>query len=416
MNHKNNLITLSIIFIIVSIIFWGKTGNFLIDFSRETFIPYQMQGQNILIKDIFLIYGAFGYIVNWLLYKILTNINMLLFEAHLISYCILILMYFILNIFFSKKASLFLSALFIGVSIFSNSTFSFVVPYSFSTLWAVFGSFLALFSLLYNKKILLFLSLGLILANRIEFFIPIFIISLGYLIYSKEKFKKEFAYILIFPVLCGLYFLLNKVTFNEIARNYNYIKEMVNTEAIKYLYKGMGVFFEKEYFTYNVINFFKVIIIFAISHALFFIKKPAISYTFLIICLCFINTTMALNLIGLFSILLTILIHNKKHIKKEELLLFLFAIVLSSKAFFALNPLTYSNFGYLLILAYVFLQLQKFINKKWLINSLIIYLFFSSTANITYFYLHKKASFETKTGTIQININEYQLFKNTSDF
>ena len=70
---------------------WGKTGNIFIDFSREVYIPYAMQNNKLLIKDVFLIYGAFGYIVNFLISKISTNINLLLFEAHIISYIIFIL-------------------------------------------------------------------------------------------------------------------------------------------------------------------------------------------------------------------------------------------------------------------------------------------------------------------------------------
>ena len=273
MKDKNNIITLSTVFILFSIFFWAKTGNMMIDFSREIYIPYQMQTGQVLVKDIFLIYGAFGYIANLIIYKFLTNINLLLLEAHIISYSIIILVYFILNKFFTKKASIFLSMLFMGVSVFSNSTFSFVLPYSYSNLWAVFGIYLSLFGILYNRKNILFLALGLILANRIEYFIPAFLISICYLVCQKESFKKNIIYMFICPLVPILYFLANKVNLNNFIYNYHYIKEMFNTDALKHLYRGMGVFFEKKYFVFNCFLSIKIFLIFAISYLLYFIKK-----------------------------------------------------------------------------------------------------------------------------------------------
>jgi len=152
MENKKNIIILTIFFVIISIFFYGKTGNMLIDFSRESYIPFQINNNEHLIKNILLIYGPLGYILNSFLYKISTNINLILIEAHVISYGILILFYLIANKFLSNKASLILSVFFVLISIFSFSTFSFVLPYSYSTLVAILGIYLAIFSLLYDKK------------------------------------------------------------------------------------------------------------------------------------------------------------------------------------------------------------------------------------------------------------------------
>ena len=212
MSDKKNIIIFSIIFLIASAILFLKTGSMFIDFSRESYIPFQMLQGKTLIKDIFLIYGPFGYIINFLLYKITININLLIILSHLISYLIIILFYFILRQFKSEKISLLftiffiinispsviffelLSIFFIITSIFSYSTFNYIIPYSYSTLWAIFGIYLILFSILYNKKSLIFLSLWLILCSKIEYFIPCAIISFGYLIYKKESFKRNILY------------------------------------------------------------------------------------------------------------------------------------------------------------------------------------------------------------------------------
>ena len=46
-----SLSILTIIFLVFSIIFWTKTGNALIDFSRESYIPFQLNNGEKLIKE-----------------------------------------------------------------------------------------------------------------------------------------------------------------------------------------------------------------------------------------------------------------------------------------------------------------------------------------------------------------------------
>ena len=92
---KTHIIIISIVFLLFSIFLFGKTGNMLIDFSREIYIPFQMLKGEILQKDIFLIYGFWGYFINELLYKIFPNIKTLLIEAHILSYFIAIGFYLI---------------------------------------------------------------------------------------------------------------------------------------------------------------------------------------------------------------------------------------------------------------------------------------------------------------------------------
>ena len=115
---KINLFIISIVFLIFSIFLYGKCGNFLIYFSRESYIPFQINNNEILVKDILLIYGAFGYIFNAFLYKIFFNINMLLVEALIISYFISIIFYYILKKFTDEKTALIFSFLFVSVNVF----------------------------------------------------------------------------------------------------------------------------------------------------------------------------------------------------------------------------------------------------------------------------------------------------------
>ncbi|MBE7707483.1 MAG: hypothetical protein E7Z88_02125 [Cyanobacteria bacterium SIG27] len=414
MENKKNIIILTIFFVIISIFFYGKTGNMLIDFSRESYIPFQINNNEHLIKNILLIYGPLGYILNSFLYKISTNINLILIEAHVISYGILILFYLIANKFLSNKASLILSVFFVLISIFSFSTFSFVLPYSYSTLVAILGIYLAIFSLLYDKKTTLFLSLGLILSARIEFFIPVFIISLLHLIHSKKNFKKEICYILIFPSICLLYFLINSINLEDIIKNSYYLSNMLNANSLKHLYKGMGSFFEINYFKFNLIISIKLLLISSISYFFALTKKENIAYFVFIIGLLFIDATNAFNLLGIFTIILTIIYFKKGKIEKNELILILTSLAICLKSIFATNSLNYANFGYFLLILSCFLLLQKNLNKKWLMNTLIIFLIFSTVKNVTYYVELPKEKIKTKIGNLYINKNESEIFKKTN--
>lgn len=416
MDHKKNLIVLTIIFTILSLVFWGKTGNILVDFSREIYIPQQMNLENKLIKDIFLIYGPFGYIVNSIICKVSTNVNLLILEAHLISYSILILTYAILNKFFTRKVSFIFTIIFLIVSIFSYSTFSFVLPYSYSTLWGILGIYATLAALLYNKKNIAFFALGLISINKIELFIPAFATTIIYLVYKKENFLKDFLYIFIFPIIPLIYLLFSQIKPDEIIRNFELIKKMVSTNSIKTLYQGMGCFFEISYFKYNLIEIVKLILICTTSYLFWFIKKPTYSYSIAILGLAFINNNFCLNLIAFFAIFLTILSLNKRQIAKEEILLFLFSLILCSKALFAVNALNYSNFGYCLIIYYTFLQLQKYVNTRWLINILLIFFTFSIIDKTTYTFTNLKYPTKTEIGTFWLDEKNVNLFSATNAF
>lgn len=416
MNTRKNILILTAIFIFFSIFFYSKTGNILIDFSRESYIPFEMINKEKLIKDIFLIYGPFGYIINSYLYKINLNINILLILAHIISYFCTILFYFIVKKFAKENISLIFTIFFILISIFSNSTFSFTMPYSYSTLWAIFASYIALYALLYNKNIILFLSLGLILSNKIEMFIPILFISIGYLIYKKSFSIKDFLYIFIFPIISYSYIFINSISYNEIIKNITYLKKMMSTDAINYLYKGMGTFFEKKYFIYNIINLAKILSISVISFLLFKKNKAFLSYIIFGIFLIFLNTNFLFNLIILLSLSIAIYLAYKKKIQSEEIILFAFSVILCSKSIFAINPLSYSNFGFLLMIFVLYHLSAKIINENLLQKLFIIFLSLNFIGNLIYYFLNPKKKIKTNVGNIYINKDDYENFAKTNDF
>ena len=408
---KKNIIILTVVFIIFSILFYAKSANMLIDFSRESYIPYQMLNNKILYKDIFLIYGFFGYFINYLIYKISLNINLILILAHILSYFILILFYYIAKKITSKSIALVFSMFFLTVSIFSNSTFSFVVPYSYSNLWGVFAVYLGLFSILYQKDKLLFLSLGLVFVNRIEFFIPVLLFSLIFFHIQKRKILINIPYLIVFPLIECLYIYLNKISLKDIINNFSFIKTMVLADSIKTLYKGMGSFFEIEYFKHNLILTLIFGLIFVISFILFKYKKPVFSYIFLFISFLYAELNFCLNLSAFVVVFLFIFLLIKKQIRTREIMVFFFAMVLASKCFFAINPLSYSNSAYCLILMLLYKFLSKFLDRKWLTYSFIILFTLIACKNISYYFKNQKYPYTTNIGTVYLNKDEIELFK-----
>ena len=404
---KLNPVIITIFFIITSIFLYGQSGNILIDFSRESYIPYQMLDVSNR-NNIFLIYGPFGYLINMLLYKISLNINLLFIEALLIAYAIAIIFYNVVKSFTIKPIALFTTLFFITVSIYSNSNFSFIIPYSYSTLWAIFGIYLLLFSFLYKKEKLKYIILGFIALNKLEFFIPCIIFTLIYDIYSKKfKIKNYFNTMVIIFIGYLIFAHYN------LLLNIDILHKMMHTNSLKYLYKGMGTLFDIKYLYYNLINLIISLIISLVSYKIFN-KNKALSVLCIILLFIFINPQDIFQLGIFIAIVLTIL--NKKIIKQKDIILFSFSIILCSKALFATNLSTYSNFGYCLVLFYIFRQLSLIINKKWLIYYFSIFMLTLSFLQIKSYILYQKFPLETKIGTIKLYKSDNELIQKINNF
>ncbi len=411
------IILLVVVFALFSIIFFGQSSNFLVDFSREITIPYQiLQGQKIF-KDIFLVYGFWGYFVNFILYKICLNSNMLLYEANLISLFIVILFYQILYK-YSKNAkiSLFFSFALIFCSIFSCATFSFVVPYSFSTLWAYFSLYLIVFSLLYRKDTLLYLALGLLFVSKVEFFVFAFIFILFYKIFKKESFSIKNLYILAFPAVFFIYFFLNHISLNDIQLNTHFLKLMAKTYSLSYFYKGMGVLFEIKYFIFNLKNFTLYLFVFGLTYLLYLKNKKVLFYIITLLFFSLCNIVFVYNLgIFLLSILFFYLLFKKK-ITPQDTIIYAFSIIMSVKSVFALNIFGYSNFSFVFVIFNIYFLLTKILEKKFLIIHFSIFLVILGFLNVKCLFFEHKSKYIKNNSTIFLKTEDYEKFTNTDKF
>lgn len=408
---KKFLIILTLFFLVLSALFFGKSSNFLIDFSRELTVPYQMLNGQKPFEDIFLIYGFWGYFVNFLLYKINLNTNLLLFEAVIVSYIITILFYSILLRFCSKATSLAFSVFFILCSVFSCATFSYSVPYSYSVLWAYFALYLILFAYFYKKDSFLYLSLGLLAVCKIEFFIIFGFLILLLKMFKKEKFSYKALYFLIFPSIFVFYILITHISFDSIFNNFTNIKLLVKTQALSYFYKGMGVFFEKKYFLYNLCNLLLCTAAFYFSYFLYKKEKKTLSYLLIILFFIILKVVFVLNLalfvlFGLFVFTLC-----KKKLSENEIILVIFSILMSIKSAFALNIYGYGNFSFVMCVFCIFLLLSKIFDERYLKSYFLIYFVFLSTVNIGSIILDAKVLYHSHFGTVYIKKSDSLMFE-----
>ncbi len=414
---KRNITIISIIFLIFTIIFYGKTGNMLIDFSREAYIPYQILNKEKLTTDIFLIYGPFGYIFNSILYKLFNvNINVLINLSYILSFFSLIIFYFISQKFLEKKESVILSILFISASIFSNSTFSYTLPYSYSTLWAYFGSYVAYFLYLKNMQKTLFLTLGFIAINKIELFIPLAIFFISFEIFEKKLINiKKIFFMFIFPAIITMYFLIEKIPINSIYTNLFYIKKMISTNAINHLYKSIGVYLQKEYILNTSIIFLTIITILTLSYILYKKKYKYFSTAIIFTSLLFINLNNLFNLVIIAIFFISICLHKKHKLNKIDLTLIIFSTILNLKSITKINPLCYTNFGYIFAILTLYVLLKKISDKKWLYNFFLIFTILITIINFKYYANNPK--FKTKTNqNILLKKNDNVLFDKTNEY
>jgi len=407
--NRQNLIIISIVFVILAIVLYAKCGNMLIDFSRESYIPYQMLNGDKLCRDIFLIYGAFGYFVNMFLYKISLNINMLLIEASIIAYLITILFYFIVKKYTKPLLALVFTLFFIIVSVFSNSDFSFLVPYSYSTLWAILGVYIILFSYLYKRDKLRYITIGFIAINKIELFILVFVFSLVYDIFYKKINIKNYLLCLILPLIALIGFNLGDYISNSL-----YIKKMLSSKSLYSLYKSMGSVFGIEYFIYNAFYFVIYFVFGYISYLLYKKGCKILSFVPLLSLYIFIYPNVFFHLGFFISLILTLI--NRKKIKKRDLILLYFAIVLCSKSIFSINPILYSNFGYALMIFYIVRQLYLLFNKRWVLIQFFIFCAVLFSRQIYEYTFWHKVSFKTEIGALWLAKSDYNFLVDIKEY
>ena len=410
---KIYFILITFVFILFSVFMFSKTGYAIIDFSRESYIPYQMLSGQKLIKDIFLIYGFWGYFVNFLLYKIYPNFNFLVVEAISIGYICSLLFFVILKKYVRYNTAFIFTLFFISINVFANSVFSYVFPYSFSTLWGVLSVFIIIYSILYKKPRLKYIALGLCFISKIEFFALCAILIAVDCFYKKEFKLKNVLYSLIFPSILIFYIIFSKISIGDILNNLSCIHKMMNTDSLNFFYTSVGTFFDINYFKFNLINIFIYFVISLISYVAFKYSK-ILSCAILFFGFYVVHFPIVYNIAFFIALILSAI--NFKRLRYKDFILLSFGFILCSKAIFAINTNSYSNFGMAAILFYIYYQFSKFIDKRWLFIHLIIVLIlfnFYTTKNII---RQSKQQINTSSGVFYLPQYQYNLFSEINSY
>lgn len=162
---------------------WLKWPDFLIDYGRELYVPWQINQGKVLYADINHLYGPLSHYFNAFLFQVFgTGLSTLAFFNIMVTVFITYFIYSFIKSSFGNWVATIAGIYFLVIFAFSQYTgyanYNFVCPYSHEVTYGILLFFLAL--LLFNKYIvnlkliysaLIGLFLGLIFLTKIEIFL-----------------------------------------------------------------------------------------------------------------------------------------------------------------------------------------------------------------------------------------------------
>lgn len=218
---------LGIVFILLTILTFGKWGTPIADCFREVYIPSRMLEGQILYKDILCLYTPAGYQLNALLFKLFGNgLNTLFFAALANAIIIFCGIYF----FFKKFANIHagfiavLTVMCVNCFLAELSCGSWLFPYSFGMIYALSAALWSfIFAMLFAFKVpkdsflyLSFLSAGLSLVFKPDFLlitlIPVFFLLKNF---SLKKFVFSLMFYFLPLIFCIFVLCIQGFTFND---------------------------------------------------------------------------------------------------------------------------------------------------------------------------------------------------------
>lgn len=362
--------------------FLGHFTNIMLDFGREVYYPQRILEGKVLYKDLFAIYGPFSYLFNAMLYKFFgAKLGTLYFSGVCCSFLLVSGIYLIARKFLSGFLSFSIGLLTIAAGVSTGVLFNFSFPYSWAMLY---GTIAFLYSVLFlikykqeNKPSFLYISsllAGVCTACKYEFgvYSVLFAGYLGFVtvIDLKKGLKAISAYLSI-PLICLCILLLQGLGLNDIITSFKNIKNMSETQTLKYFYQSVGVYFHLKVIPMLLFSFFKTLIslgimVFGIN---LYERKKVLSIIILltgaVITYLLMAETAILTLIYLPLLLIITSIICLKKIKNNSLVLILVisSIALSLKSIWALMLLSYASY-YAPIIIIAFLSLLSVCTDK----------------------------------------------------
>lgn len=424
------------------ILFYGKLGNFFIDISRELYVPFAMNNGAVLYKDIFNVYAPLGYQINSFFTFIFgNNLNTFYILGLFNSILVIFAIYSISNLLLKQSVSKSLAVFVITACCFTNSDSisNFILPYSYSMVYALNAFLWSLFCLLCyiknsNKKYLYFSFFIFGISSALKYdFILYSVILLFFFFYKTTKKDKLFCLVsfLFVPLLSMLNLFIKGLNFSDIKSAIEYIILLSKSASVKYLYTFLGFIPSLSYLKiiltnifYFSVSLFIILIPELLSYfsktttgikhyVINFIKIPVTIVILLFLTLFYISNSAFIfcwSALSLFLILILFLL--KKQINYETndkifLILLLSAILAGLKCVFNISFNTYGNyylpFILICIITYICNYTSNNKTKKEALENLVRYclLFFSCIyfiSNFTNIFLYKTDKLDINKG------------------
>ena len=237
-------ILLSIIYVVCIILTWGKWGHIIADCFREMVIPQAILEGKILYSDITNLYSPLAYWLNAGLFSVFgDSLNVLYFAGIFNSFVILSVLYFL-----TKKYSSDFVAFIVTLTVIEIFTFrinmlnsvSWIFPYSYSFIYAFSTCLLALVSyVLYKENLKLkylflsFLFIGLSVAFKLDFLL--FALVPLFEIIKNKSFKQFLIALICFVIPTGVTFgayLLTGGTISALLNQFDFLSEFSKAPSV----------------------------------------------------------------------------------------------------------------------------------------------------------------------------------------
>lgn len=383
---KFDILALSIISIIyfISLFKYGEYfTNIIIDTGRELYYPELMLKGKLLYKDLFNLFGPLGYQINCLWYRLFgIKISSLLFAGEVCSLCIIYVIYFISRYFLNIKLSFAFILFIMSTCVFALNVFNFLLPYSFSLLYAYLFFLFSVLSFLYAFKsknndiflILSFLFMGFSITSKYEYTPFIFVLLFYTLFVFKKGIKSIFINLValcIVPVISYGALFVEGVTIADLLKNQALVYAHIKSESLHYFYTNYtGTFFSFDllnhlfsaginykilflFFPYIIYGIFLYDLLNKIIHKNFNLKSD-VFFVFIIISIISMLKTgfiMKIDLYGSYTVSLPLItflafvVNKVKDKDKKDSLNKIFAVLLIFISF--LSVLNLRNYVYL---------------------------------------------------------------------
>lgn len=334
--NKTDIINILIIIFLLTLGFiysYGNITSVYSDIGREFYIPWQMNEGQILYKDIFNVYFPFGYQINALILKFFSNkIGIFYFIGYCLTILSLIAIYIITKLYTNRICAMITTIFTIVTCVLYQSISNYIVPYSYSLLYAMCGflwSFLMLLFYLRNEKFKYFalscFFMGISFASKYEYCLFFFVL-ITILIYKKVSRKECLIAILSFltiPIISLLTLLIQGANLTDIIIALKYMAKLSATGSVKYFYNYAGFIpsfssiIRASYYFVEIMIFSSIF--FIVSYAIFKIfkklnlKKQIIIISFILLLLSHVlieafNTNLSMHFayMGYFAFIMVI--------------------------------------------------------------------------------------------------------------